>query len=159
MISAKLIELIEIHATGLTKDVAHDLTTNDRTRGFRAVPVEDLEQRIFQILHHLGNWIGDPKDERVQAEFGSWGRRRFDQGIPLSEIVYAIIVLKQHLRRYIHDNGLVDAAFPRTESDYVLPMHLHSLQDLNVRVGQFFDEALYHLACGYEGESRRAART
>jgi hypothetical protein len=60
-------------------------------------------------------------------------------------------VLKQHLRRYIHDNGLVDAAFPRAESEYILPMHLHSLQELNVRVGQFFDEALYHLACGYEG--------
>lgn len=159
MISAKLIELIEIHATHLTKDVTSDLSTNDRTRGFRAVPVEDLEQRIFQILHHLGNWIGDPKSERVQTEFSQWGSRRFDQGIPLSEIVYAIIVLKQHLRRYIHDNGLVDASFPRTESEYVLPMHLHSLQDLNVRVGQFFDEALYHLACGYEAESRRAART
>jgi hypothetical protein len=52
----------------------------------------------------------------------------------------------------------VDAAFPRAESEYVLPMHLHSLQDLNVRVGQFFDEALYHLACGYEAESKRAAR-
>ena len=158
MISAKLIELIEIHATRLTKDVARDMSTNDRTLGFRAVPEEDLEQRIFQILHHLGNWIGDPKSERVQAEFSQWGSRRFDQGIPLSEIVFAIIVLKQHLRRYIQDNGLVDAAFPRIESDYVLPMHLHSLQDLNVRVGQFFDEALYHLACGYEAESRRAAR-
>jgi hypothetical protein len=159
MISAKLIELIEVHATRLTRDVARDLGTNDRTRGFRAVPVEDLEQRIFQILHHLGNWIGDPKSERVETEFTGWGRRRFDQGIRLSEIVYAIIVLKQHLRRYIHDNGLVDAAFPRTESDYVLPMHLHSLQDLNARVGQFFDEALYHLARGYEAESRRTERT
>lgn len=159
MISAKLIELIEIHATRLTKDVARDLSSNDRTRGFRAVPVEDLEQRIFQILHHLGNWIGEPKSDRVEAEFSQWGSRRFDQGIPLSEIVYAIIVLKQHLRRYIHDHGLVDAAFPHTESEYVLPMHLHSLQDLNARVGQFFDEALYHLACGYEAESRRTVRS
>ena len=159
MISAKLIELIEVHAPRLTKDVTRDLSTNDRTRGFRAVPVEDLEQRVFQILHHLGNWIGDPKSERVEAEFSEWGSRRFDQGIRLSEIVYAVVVLKQHLRRYIRDNGLVDAAFPRAESDYVLPMHLHSLQDLNARVGQFFDEALYHLACGYEAESRRIVRT
>jgi hypothetical protein len=155
MISAKLIELIEIHAARLTHDVARDLGTSDRTRGFRAVPVDELEQRIFQILHHLGNWIGDPTSKRVQAEFGEWGSRRFDQGIPLSEIVFAIIVLKQHLRRYIRDNGLVTASFPRVESDYVLPMHLHSLQDLNIRVGEFFDEALYHLTCGYEDESRR----
>jgi hypothetical protein len=156
MISAKLIELIEIHATRLTKDVTQDLITNARTRGFRNVPREDLEQRVYQLFHRLGNWIGNPKSVEVEAEFTGWGRRRFDQSIPLSEIVYAIIILKQHLRQYIRDNGLVDAAFPRMEGDYLLPMHLHSLQDLNARVGEFFDEALYHLASGYEAEARAA---
>jgi hypothetical protein len=157
MISAKLIELIELHAEGISKDVARDLSTNPRTLGFRAVRGEDLEQRLFQLLHHLGNWIGSPKSERVQAEFSEWGRRRFGQNIPLSEIVSAIIILKQHLRRYISDNGLVDAAFPLTEGDYVLPMHLHSLQDLNTQVGTFFDEALYYLTLGYEAEARLSA--
>ena len=154
MISAQLIELIEIHAGRLTSDVARELIASERTRGFRAVPHEDLEQRIFQIFHHLGAWIGDPRAGRVQAEFEAWGRRRFDQRIPLSEIVCAIIVMKQHLRQYIRDNGLVDAAFPRVEREYILPMHLHSLQDLNTRVGEFFDEALYHLAYGYEAAAK-----
>lgn len=155
MIAAKLVALIEIHASQLARDAAQDLATNPRTPGFRAVARPELERRVFEIFHHLGNWIGDPKSSNVEAEFGEWGRRRFDQGVPISEIVYAIIVLKQHLRRYISDNGLVDAAFPRIDSDYVLPMHLHSLQDLNSRVGQFFDEALYHLARGYEARSQR----
>jgi hypothetical protein len=154
MISAKLIELIEIHATRLATDVAQDLLSNPRTAGFRSVPTDVLERRVFQLFHHLGNWIGHPKSERVEAEFVDWGRRRFGQGIPLSEIVYAIVILKQHLRRYIRDNGLVDAAFPRIDGDYVLPMHLHSLHDLNVRVGEFFDEALYYLTRGYEAEAR-----
>jgi hypothetical protein len=156
MISAKLIELIEIHATRLAADVALDLRSSPRTAGFRSVPQDDLERRVFQLFHHLGNWIGHPKSERVEAEFVDWGRRRFGQGIPLSEIVYAIVILKQHLRRYIRDNGLVDAAFPRIDGDYVLPMHLHSLHDLNVRVGEFFDEALYYLTRGYEAEEKRA---
>jgi hypothetical protein len=119
------------------------------------VPQDDLERRVFQLFHHLGNWIGNPKSERVEVEFVDWGRRRFGQGIPLSEIVYAIVILKQHLRRYIRDNGVVDAAFPRIDGDYVLPMHLHSLHDLNVRVGEFFDEALYYLTRGYEAEEKR----
>jgi hypothetical protein len=153
MVSGKVIELIEIHATQLSIDTARDLMTNARTPGFRAVPRRELEQRLFQIFHHLGNWIGDPGNLRVRTEFEEWGNRRFDQGIPLSQVVYAIIVIKQHLRRYIADHGLVDAAFPRVERDYILPMHLHSLQDLNTRVGQFFDEALYHLARGYEAKA------
>ena len=155
MIAAKLVELIEIHASRLASDVARDLATNERTRGFRTVPLEELEQRMYQIVHQLGNWIGDPKSERVRVEFTKWGARRFDQKIPLSEIVYSIIILKQHLHGYIRDNGMVDAAFPPVEREYVLPMHLHSLQELNTSVGQFFDEALYHLACGYEAEARR----
>jgi hypothetical protein len=154
MIAAKLVELIEIHARPIAIDVAQDLLTNERTKGFRAVREQDLEQRIFQLLNHLGNWIGDPHSVKVQAEFNEWGRRRFDQGVPLNEIIYGIILLKHHLRRYIADNGLVDAAFPRVESEYVLPFHLHSLQELNARVGEFFDEALYHLARGFEEQSK-----
>ena len=156
MISAKLIELIQVHASRLTSDVVHDLLTNERTRAFRTASREDLEQRTFQIFHHLGDWIGGPQADRVEAEFSEWGRRRFAQGIPLNEIVYAVIILKQHLRRYIREHGLMDASFPRVEADYVLPMHLHSLQDLNATVGAFFDEALYHLARGYEAAAKRA---
>ena len=147
MISAKLIELIEIHAERLTADVAQDLHVNERTRAFR-VPIGELRSRLFDIVHHLGNWIGDPQNARVQAEFEEWGRRRFGQGIPLSQIVYGVLLLKQHLGRYIRDNGIVDASFPRVEGDYVLPMHLHSLQELSGRVGDFFDAAIYHLERG-----------
>jgi hypothetical protein len=156
MIAEKLIELIEIHAGRLAADVAQDLASNERTRGFRAVPRAELEERIFRLFHHLGEWIGHRRSEKVQLEFGDWGSRRFDQGIALSEIVYAIIILKQHLRRYIADNGLMEASFPRSEADYVLPMHLNSLQDLNAQVGLFFDEALYHLTVGSEQASQRA---
>jgi hypothetical protein len=157
MIAAKLVELIEIHASQLTNDVIQDLATNPRTPGFRTVSREELERRLYRILHHLGNWIGDAKSARVEDEFLEWGSQRFDQGIPISEIVYAIVVLKDHLHRYIRDNGLVEAAFPRTDGDYVLPMHLHSLQDLNRRVGEFFDESLYYVARGYEHSARRAS--
>jgi hypothetical protein len=154
MIAAKLVELIEHQARRLTRDIAQDLITNKRTPGFRRVPSAELEQRVLQLLNRLGDWLADPKSERMQAEFTDWGRRRFDQGIALSELIYAVIIIKQHLRSYIRDNGLIDAAFPRVESEYVLPFHLHSLQELNATVGQFFDEALYNLACGYEERSR-----
>jgi hypothetical protein len=156
VIGAKVVELIEIHSSQLTRDVARDLASNERTRGFRTVPAHELEPRVFQLLNHLGNWIGDPHSALVHAEFADWGRRRFDQGIPLSELISAIIVLKQHLRRYIADNGIVDASFPRMEGDYVMPLHLHSLQELNARLSEFFDEALYGLARGWEEQARQA---
>ena len=150
MVAERLVELIEIQAHKLAADVAQDLMTNPRTGGFAGVKRVELEERLFQLLHHLGNSISDRRSVKVEVEFADWGRRRFGQGIPISQIVFAIIVLKQHLRRYIRDHGLVEASFPRIDGDYVLPMHLHSLQELNAQVGLFFDEALYHLALGYE---------
>lgn len=155
MIAEKLVELVEIHANRLSADVAQDLVTNVRTRGFHKVPKADLEARVFRLFHHLGDWLSDRRSEKVKAEFAEWGSRRFDQEIPLSEIIYAIVILKQHLRRYIRDNGLIEATFPRSEPDYVLPLHMNSLQELNLQVGQFFDEALYHLAIGYEMAGKR----
>jgi hypothetical protein len=133
----------------LAADVAQDLITNERTTGFRTVRRSDLDERLFQLLHHLGDWIGDRRSDDVRMEFADWGRRRFNQGIPISQIVFAIIILKQHLRRYIREHGLVEASFPRVDGDYVLPMHLHSLQELNAQVGRFFDEALLPTQ-GYE---------
>jgi hypothetical protein len=150
MISAHVIELIETHADHLAIDVAKDLATNPRTTGLHGVRHEELVQRVFRIYHQLGQWIGEPGSPHVREEFAEWGATRFGQGIPLSQVVYAVIILKTHLRRYIHEHGLVDAAFPRVEADYILPMHLHSLQELNGMVSAFFDEAVYYLAQGYE---------
>jgi hypothetical protein len=150
MVAAKLIEMIEIHASQLSHDIATELITNEQTRGFRVCPLEELTPRLFQIIHHLGDWIGDPRSVQVKDEFMMWGARRFDQRIPLRELVYGTMLFKQHLRRYIADNGVIAASLPSVESDYVLPMHLLSLQELNATVNQFFDEAVYYLVCGYE---------
>ena len=149
MISARLVELIQNHAPQLTSETVADLISDPHTPAFRNAPRLDLESRIFRVYSHLGGWISAGHGF-AEAEFEEWGRRRFGQGIPLSEIIYAVLVMKRHLSRYIRDHGLLEAAFPRTEQDYVLPMHLHSLQELNGMVGSLFDRALFHLARGYE---------
>jgi hypothetical protein len=154
MISARIVELIQNHAPQLTTDTVADLLTNEHTPSFRRAAPLDLEGRIFRIYNHLGDWIAAGQGF-AEAEFEEWGRKRFGQGIALSEIVYAILVMKQHLSRYVSEHGLIEAAFPRTEQDYVLPMHLHSLQELNGMVNHFFDRALYHLAKGYEMAAAR----
>jgi hypothetical protein len=154
MISARLVELIQNHAPQLTADTVNDLLTNEHTTSFRKVSRLEIENRIFRIYNHLGDCIA-ANQNFAEAEFEEWGRKRFGQGIALSEIVYTVILIKAHLSRYIRDHGLIDAAFPRTEADYILPMHLHSLQELNRLVSGFFDQALYHLARGYEAAAGR----
>jgi hypothetical protein len=71
--------------------------------------------------------------------------------------VYALLLTKQHLRRYIRDHGLVDFAGDRIVPEELLPLELHSIQELNYQVGEFFDRALYYLTRGYESEAARSA--
>ena len=82
MISAHLVELIQNHAPQLTAETVADLATNPLTPSFRQVPKLDLEGRIFNVYNHLGDWIAAGHGF-AEAEFEEWGRRRFDQGIPL----------------------------------------------------------------------------
>jgi hypothetical protein len=156
LLSARLVELIETHAEILTREVLKDYATNPRTRHWSVVPSNELEQRIFRTYLNLGNWIGDPKEEAVQAEYEDWGRRRYRNRIPLSEIVYAVILLKHHLRDFIREHGLVEYSRDRQAPQEILPVHLYGIQELNYLVVEFFDKALYYLARGYEMEAAAA---
>jgi hypothetical protein len=156
LLSARLIELIQNHAEYLTRNVLKDYAANPRTRHWSVVPSDELEQRVYRTYLNLGNWIGDPKEDKVRAEYEEWGRKRYRNGIPLSEIVYAVILLKHHLRAYIREHGLVEHSRDRQAPQEILPVHLYGIQELNYLVGDFFDKALYYLALGYEKEAMAA---
>jgi len=153
MLGARLLQLIQAHSGSLTSEVIADLRTNERTPSFRRMSVSNLESRIVALYSNLGRWIGNADDNAIRDEYEEMGRRRFQEGVRISEIVYVLLLTKQHLRRYIRDHGLVDFAGDRMMPDELLPLELHSIQELNYQVGEFFDRALYHLARGYETEA------
>lgn len=150
MLTSRLIHLIGTHADSLAREATEDILTNERTHSVRRVPRGELEQRIAQVYHSLGSWIGEPSQAAVQKEYEEWGRTRLRQGIPLSEIVYCVILIKTHLRRFIREHGLIAFSDDRVTPDELVPVELYGIQELNYMVGEFFDRALYHMARGYE---------
>ena len=159
MLGARLLQLIQAHAGSLTHEVIVDLRTNERTPSFRRMSLSNLESRIDALFSNLGKWIGDSDENAVRVEYEEMGRRRFREEVPVSELVYVLLLTKRHLRRYIRDHGLVDFAGDRMMPDELLPLELHSIQELNYQVGEFFDRALYHLARGYEAEAAMDSRS
>jgi hypothetical protein len=153
MLGTRMLLLIQAHAAALTHDVVHDLRTNELTPTFRRLNLGDVERRVSALFYNLGKWIGDADEHAVHSEYEDMGRTHFRQGVPISELVYALLISKHHLRRYIREHGLVDFAGDRILPQELLPVELHSIQELNYQVGEFFDRALYHLARGYEHEA------
>lgn len=150
MLANRLIQLIENHAKSLTHEAMQDVLTNENTASFRRIPKAELEPRIAALYQNLGKWIGDPKDDEIRQEYEQWGRTRFRQGIPFSEIVYVLMLTKRHLRKFIREHGLVTFSGDRVTPDELVPVELYAIQELNYLVGDFFDRALYYLVRGYE---------
>jgi hypothetical protein len=153
MLGARVLQLIQAHAGPLTRDVVKDLLTNERTSTFRRLDPADVETRIAALFYNLVKWVGDADENAVRAEYEEMGRVRFREGVRLSELVYALLISKHHLRRSIREHGLEDFAGDRVASQELLPVELYSIQEINYQVGEFFDRALYHLARGYESEA------
>jgi len=141
MLSARLVQMIQDHAEELTRGVINDLQSNRRTPAYHRLSREELQHRTYNVYRNLGHWLGHKTDEAIEASYCELAKKRLAEGIPLSEVVYALILTKDHLREYIRGAGLVDSA-----------VELYQEQELRRLVGHFFDKAIYYTVRGYERE-------
>ena len=109
----------------------------------------DLEIREWcrKILENLGRLLQLKKDEEVAQYFQGLGKIRFEENIPLHEAVLRLHILKDKIIGFAHEQG-----FPMTA------MELHAEEELELRVGRFFDASVYHIVRGYENAMRVARR-
>lgn len=150
MLLARLIWLIENHAESLTRSTVEDIVSNPRTPSFHELPRKEVESRIYQLYRNLGRWIGTKDEAHIEAEYFDLGRSRRAAGVPLSELVYSVILYKKHLRQFIQEHAVVGSSIDLPEHEEMIPVVLYGIQELNYTVGHFFDAALYHVARGYE---------
>src|SRR4051794_27278916 len=140
MSATRLTQLLAAHADGLTTQVLQDFLMNPRTPSIRRLPRAEITERFSALYRNLADWLAKHDDDAVRAAYEAWGRKRFTQVIPLSEIAYSVILAKQHLHRFAQEHGLAD------------------LQAVEGLIAEFFDRALYYLIRGYEMQAATPPR-
>jgi RsbT co-antagonist protein rsbRD N-terminal domain len=130
---------IETHADELTERVIQAVRTSPRTSFLHELSQEELRRGFFDLYRNLGRWLSEKGESEIEATYGEMGRRRCREGVPLNELVYAVILVKQILRDYIQKNVL-----PESEAN------LYGEELVNTMVGTFFDRVLYHAVKAYE---------
>ncbi|MBI3665227.1 MAG: hypothetical protein HY236_03215 [Acidobacteria bacterium] len=146
MISQRLIRLVEHKADRLTNDLIAELRRDPRTAAYHKMSDDDLHERALDLYRNLGQWLSARTEFAVQNRYQALGRRRFQEKIPFSQVMFALTLAKNQLVNFMR--GAVTA-----ESAAELPLEY----ELSLAVAQFYDKALYHAAVGYEDAARAAS--
>jgi hypothetical protein len=139
MLTARLVTMIERHADELTRKVVHELETNPRTPSYHTLDPQDNYVRVFDVISHLGEWLDSNSETVTEHAYRKLGQKRFREGVPIAELVSALMLTKQTLRKYIKTEGWVDSA-----------VHLYQQLELYDMISHFFDRAIYFAVLGYE---------
>ena len=144
MLGLKFARLIEKHSQRLGEGLAHKLRTSERTEGFRIIPEEELARDIVRLYANLADWIGMRTEQDVEKRYREIGRRRAEQGIPAEELVWALVLSKEHLWHFLQRESTADGA-----------LELFGELDFLLSLEQFFDRATYHAMAGYSGVKKK----
>ncbi len=145
MFTNELVQLIEENADELTKRWLDSVKKNPYTPTYREFPESVLYKRALNFYAQLGHWIShETTKEDIKRDYRELGKKRFQEGFALHEVIYSLQLLKKE----IWDKILSEKSFKDA-------LDLSMVFDLSQRLTQFFDRALYFTVFGYEEESRK----
>jgi len=138
-----LIQLIQDNAEDLTRRLCKDLLSREETKSYRRISEDIVAERVFDVYSKLDKWLSKDKHKsgEVRKNYMELGRKRCKEGIPLQEVVMALMLIKRHLWLYVREKHFFDSAY---ECNQALEM--------NNKVVLFFDRAIYFTTMGYEEE-------
>jgi hypothetical protein len=149
MLAYKLVRLIETHSDSLAATLLHKVQTSELTRSYRNVPAEDLKDKVGGIYSHLGEWLLGKSTFDIERRYEEIGARRVHQNVPVSELIWVIILTKETLWEFL-----------KKESTLEKPAEAFGELEMLQLLDQFFDRAIYYASVGYEkalGKQEKAA--
>ena len=146
MFSYRLVRLIESHADALATGLEERVLGNRQVSHFREIPPHELRERVYEIYRHLGEWLLGKNELDIEQRYREIGARRAHQRVPLSEVVQAIVLVKENLWEFLKSEAVADRAVE-------IMGELELLQMLEM----FFDRAIYYAVVGYEEHVARGA--
>lgn len=139
MLSERLIKIIEGHAEELTWGAVEKLQSSPHTRSYHRLSRDKLYHWLFEVYHDLGCWLWKNTDHEIRARYSELGKQRFKEGVPLAQVLWALVLTKDHLRERIGSSMSADSA-----------LELHQEREIYRLIDRFFDRAACYTAEAYE---------
>jgi hypothetical protein len=146
MLAYRLVRLIETHSDALAASLLSRVGKSELTSSYcEKVPAEELRQRVYEIYRHLGDWLLGKTEVDIEQRYREIGARRATQGIPLSQLLWAIVLTKENLWDFLKHESTLDR-----------PVEVFGELEMLQLLDQFFDRAMFYASDGYEKACRQA---
>ena len=139
MMLYRLVRLIEAHSEALAAGLLDRVQTSELTRHYQSVPPEDLKERVYEIYRHLGEWLMGKDESQLEQRYLKIGARRAGQHVPVSEVIWVIVLTKENLWDFIKKESVLER-----------PVEVFGELEMLQLLDQFFDRAIYYAAVGYQ---------
>jgi len=139
MMLYRLVRLIETHSEALAACLLDRVQNSDATPDYGKVPPEELKERVYEIYRHLGDWLTTKDELDLEQRYLAIGARRALQGLPMSQVAWAIVLTKENVWEFI-----------KKEIGIERPVEVFGEMEMFQLLDRFFDRAIYYAAVGYE---------
>jgi hypothetical protein len=145
MLGLKLVRLIEKHSAEIADGLMTKLRTSERTPGYRNLREDDLRAALVSLYAHLEDWLLTKTESDVEKHFRNIGAKRAEEGIPPSEVAWALMMSKVQLWAFVYREAAAEKA-----------LELYGELEFLETLDRFFDRAVYYTLTGYEQHARMA---
>jgi hypothetical protein len=138
MLGSRLVKLIEQRSDELSEGVAEKLRSSSRTPGYRDLAHAELAKAAKEVFSNLSDWLLTKTESDIELRYMALGARRAKEHIAIAQLVWAIVMTKEHLLAFLQREGMSDS-----------PLQVYGELELLQLLDQFFDRAVYYAVCGY----------
>lgn len=142
MLPSNLIRMISDHWEHIARRVLRQIGSDPRLVEMGRLPEGELLERTREILQNLGVWLVS-REQEIAERYEALGRRRFEEGIPLHEVVSALQLIRENMIQYVRDQIFADS-----------PLELYAEGELDRGSARIFDRIIYNFVRGYEQAMR-----
>jgi hypothetical protein len=143
MRAPRLIQLMASNSVVMSEELIKKIRELDKCKDL-LLRVPDSEQRQYAvgIYSDLTKWLADEREAVIEEHYVELGIHRSGQGVPLSQMFWAVSTARESLSEYVQQECL-------HEDPVEFVGGVMMLRSLNT----FFDRVLYFAILGYERAS------
>jgi hypothetical protein len=145
MLSGRLVHMIETHWDQIMANAIDQVRREPDMVHIREYFKTDSQDWAQILLQNLGHWLVAGNDAEIAGKYENLGKLRFEENVPLYEAVRGLCILREKTVDYVEQH-----LFDKNT------LALYAEEELDRRLGRFFDLLTVHMVRGYENELRRS---